>query len=157
MDNYQIEKILRSDSYTRKRFLGVFPSDKIPKKIKKTPTCFIVNVDSSKKPGSHWVAFYVHSPNLLEFFDSYGNPPSMYPGPIEKYAAYFDNVESNPLRLQSLTTKVCGQYCIYYLYSKCRGKNLKKILSVFGNSLMSNDKKVHRFVTKHFRVRTPFM
>lgn len=37
------------------KFKGVFPSDKIPKLNDLSPYC-ILNLDTSKEPGSHWIA-----------------------------------------------------------------------------------------------------
>lgn len=37
------------------KFKGVFPSDKIPQLNELAPYC-ILNLDSSKEPGSHWIA-----------------------------------------------------------------------------------------------------
>jgi hypothetical protein len=103
------------------KFLGVFSFDHMPSLFTHhhTSCCCIVNIDPSTKPGSHWVAFFFHSPlNCLEFFDSYGNPPSVF-------HFTFTNLDSSPhkprlvynsLALQSFTTTVCGQYCILFCY-----------------------------------------
>ena len=63
-------------------FLGVFASDQIPKIVpKKDLQCFVVNLDPSWKPGSHWVAACVRKEkrkNILEIFDSYGIKPIVF-------------------------------------------------------------------------------
>ena len=58
MDTIQLTFILRKDKYTRGVFHGVYPSDKLPRTVSSFPALFIANVDTSEKPGSHWVAFY---------------------------------------------------------------------------------------------------
>ena len=78
MDTIQLTIILRKDRYTRGVFQGVYSSDKLPTNISSYPALFIANVDTSNKPGTHWVAFYFTKEREGEFFDSYGLPPSNY-------------------------------------------------------------------------------
>lgn len=156
MNTIQIHKILSRDKFTKRYFLGVYASNHLPHTIKNYPSCFVANVDSSAEPGSHWVAFYVSSPEKMEFFDSYGNKPTYYKGHISNFAARYVQVDYNPLVLQSHVTAVCGQYCIYYLYSKCREHSLKKILSVFVTRHLCNDRRVYNFVSKRFHVHGNF-
>ena len=113
-------------------FLGVFPFDQFPTASLCYPTtslhsvntpalCTIINTDPSTSPGQHWVAFF-KGPNAeqkqLEFFDSYGQTPLIYgftfPPDIK--------IISNTFPLQSLSTTVCGHYCILFLY--LRSSNL---------------------------------
>lgn len=53
-----------------KRFVGVFPSDKIPK-LKKNHM-IIANLDTSIEPGSHWVGIVKDKKNITWVYDSYG-------------------------------------------------------------------------------------
>lgn len=156
MNTTQIRKIMLEDPITQKSFMGVFPSDRIPSRIEKYPACFILNTDPSTHSGSHWLACFISTPNQLHFFDSYGNTPNFYEGPIADYATRFRSVFSNPMILQSQVSGVCGHYCVYFLHFKCRGLSLKKILSGFSMKKLCNDQRVYNFVTKRFRVRTHF-
>lgn len=155
MDTTQLQYVFSNDPRTRKYFLGVFPSNYLPMQIPKFPSCFVANVDSSEKPGSHWVAFYLPGPGEMEFFDSYGNSPDFYQGPIEEYT-YRHHVTYNPHVIQSHNTAVCGQHCVYYLYSRCRGRTLKECVSPFENNRICNDRRVYNFVAKRFLVYTNF-
>ncbi|GFV79935.1 uncharacterized protein TNCV_1217031 [Trichonephila clavipes] len=74
----------------------------------------------------YWIAFYLLSPNEGEFFDSYGNEPTYFTGPIANFALRYNRMNYNPMTLQSNKTAVCGQYCVYYLYSRCREDKLIK-------------------------------
>lgn len=156
MNTLQLRRVLSRDAYTRKYFLDVFPSDHLPSEIQRYPACFVANDDASTDPGSHWVAFYVSGPNEVEFFDSYGNEPSFYAKTLSDFASRFSILTYNPLTLQSNISAVCGQYCIYYLYSRCRGRSLGDILSSFVTNNVCNDFKVYDFVMKRFSVRTSF-
>lgn len=156
MNSVQIEKILNEEPVTRNYFLGVFPSDQLPRRIHRYPACFICNVDKSTEPGSHWVAFYLTLPEEVEFFDSYGNKPTFFEGTLSNYASHFSRVLFNPLVLQTNVTAVCGQYCVFYIYCRCRGKTLKQFLSHFVTENLSNDRRVYNFVAKRFGVRANF-
>ena len=71
--------------YFRGVFQGVYPSDKLPTGFSSFPALFIANVDTSEKPGSHWVAFYFTKDQKGKFFDSYGLPPSNYTGTFSSF------------------------------------------------------------------------
>ena len=104
MNNLQLEEILtRLLPRCQVNFLGVFALDTIPDlNSLSTPFCFVSNTHPSSKPGEHWVAFF-NSTNSLEFFDSYGLPPSIYGFTLHP------NSQSHQT-LQSLESNVCGQY-----------------------------------------------
>lgn len=156
MDTQQITRILSGNEKTKHIFIGVFAKDQLPTSIKNFPACFVVNTDASTEEGSHWLAFYMKTSTDLCFFDSFGYPPEYFKGEIAAYVKSFRLIEFNPMRLQSPVSSVCGQYCIYYLYSKCSGRSLKDLLLSFIPNQLCNDLKVHQFVTKHFRTVVPF-
>ena len=76
MNSTQLANIMKKDNYTRAVFQRVYPSDKLPAWVSSFPALFVANVDTSDKPGSHWVAFHFTEDQKGEFFDSYGLPPS---------------------------------------------------------------------------------
>ena len=156
MNSLQIKNILSLDDVTKHYFINVFPSDELPARITHYPACFVCNVDKSTEPGSHWLAFYLINDEKLEFFDSYGNEPSFFKGPISNYVSRFSQVTFNPVMLQSNVSAVCGQYCIYYLYCRCRDKTLENIVSQFVTKNVCNDRSVYNFVAKKFHVYTNF-
>ena len=114
MDTIQLTLILRKDKFTRGVFQGVYPSDKLPASVSQYPALYIANVDTSDKPGSHWVAFYFTKEQEGEFFDSYGAPPSKYSGTFTTFLNNNSNQWTfNTVTLQSIYSKVCGHYCLY--------------------------------------------
>ena len=153
MNTSQISSALRSDPVTSKKFLGVFPANRLPKVIKSYPNGFIANTDISGKPGSHWVAFYFPSERKAEFFDSYGQSPETYHKFFRDYLKHYD-WDFNARKLQSIWTDVCGQYCIFYLSQRVRGHSMSRIVSMFDGNTVENDKKVSNFVNKHFQIET---
>lgn len=84
--------------------------DALPNKPNKNE-CAVVNLDSSDKPGTHWVA-YAKTNNKCEYFDSYGD---LRP-PLE-LVRYLRNVNIcyNFNQYQSYDTSNCGHLCIKFL------------------------------------------
>ena len=134
-------------------FKRVYPSDQLPTSVSSYPALFIANVDTSEKPGSHWVAFYFTKDKEAEFFDSYGLPPSNYTG---TFTSFLNNNSSswkfNTLTLQSMTSKVCGHYGLYFALFRCRNISMSSIVYRFSNNKQRNDFLVKHFIEKHFPV-----
>lgn len=123
----QISKALLSDPHVGPEFLGVFPSDKLPKHIS-YPCSLVVNTDPSFEKGEHWVCYYFDSNGNAEYFDSYGFPPSN----CELFKFLVDNgntFKCNNIQLQGLKSKVCGHYCIAYLASRSRGVSMDQFVN----------------------------
>ena len=120
------------------KFLGVFSADQFPE-LRNFPCCYVINTDPAHLPGKHWVAYYHSSPNSHEFFDSYGQHPSSY------LLSSYSNLTYNQKLLQSFTSNVCGQFCIYYLYRRCHFTSLSRIVS-FLSKLSDPDRFVCTFV-----------
>ena len=151
MNTTQLTIILKKDKYTRAVFQGVYPSDELPATVASFPALFIANVDTSEKPGSHWVAFYFTKDQKGEIFDSYGLPPSNYTG---TFSAFLNNNSNdwsfNSVPLQSINSKVCGYYCLYYGLFRCRNIGMSTIVHRFSKNIQRNDFLVKRFIEKHF-------
>ena len=73
--------------------------------------CGIVNLDSLKGPGTHWVA-YCKKGKLIEYFDSFGN---LQP-PIEIIHYLGLNIKYNYTKYQDFNTFNCGHLCLKFLY-----------------------------------------
>ena len=65
LDITKIGKILLGSKY-----LGTFPQDK----AKFKPGYFIINVDKSGFPGSHWCSLFVDSKKNMYMYDSFARP-----------------------------------------------------------------------------------
>ena len=72
MNNHQIEALLRGHQRTRRVFKGVFAANTVPVSRVDEAACYVVNLDESDKPGSHWIGIYVCPGKLSKYFDSYG-------------------------------------------------------------------------------------
>lgn len=91
-------------------FRGVFMRDELPKHPKDVE-CAIINLDSSKNEGTHWVA-YVKYFDYCEYFDSFGNlkPPLE----INKYLKTND-ITYNYCNYQNFNAVNCGHLCLKFL------------------------------------------
>lgn len=156
MDSIQITRALKRDPMTRRAFIGVFACDKLPKTISKYPACLVVNTDFYGNEGKHWLAMYIPDPGTLEFFDSFGRSPTFFKGHIVRFVSKFPYVIHNDVPLQSLFSTVCGQFCIFYLYCKCRGRTMKSIVNNFHWNSRTNDVRVYNFVKHKFGIHVSF-
>lgn len=130
-------------------YLGVCSRSQVRTKVAKhaAPMCLVSNTDSPTGSGKHWIAYWVEPNGKIEFFDSYGDPPTYYAfgTPCNIY---------NDHSLQSLNSKVCGEYCIFYLLSRARGNSMWSIANSFSNDSGWNDDQVVKFV-KRLKSTTP--
>ena len=113
----QIETVLKLEPATRKIFRGVYPIDRLPRR---TPGAYVISLDKHDEPGSHWVAV-VDDGKRVEYFDSYGLPPS-----ITTFLGYKAVYSTVPL--QPLYSNACGFYCIYYIIQRSLGNSMSEIL-----------------------------
>ena len=60
----------------------------------------------------------------------------------------------NKKHLQSLGSKVCGQYCVMFLHYMVRGYSLEKFFKMSSHDLERNDRIVEKFYNRIRGVRT---
>ena len=130
MKTKDISNILHNHPYTRKHYLGTYPSDMCPKKPKPS-TCFISNTDPHTEPGQHWIAIYVDYKGKVFYFDPYGIPP------LSIYHQRFMNKSSdghgtyNSAQVQNFYAKTCGGHCINFLIETCRTQDPYHTIQTF--------------------------
>ena len=143
MNNYEIEYALREYG------VKVTCADELPALVKRRPRWYVVNTDRCGNPGWHWTVFYFPRRGPIEFFNSLGNPPEHY------HRRFKDVLMANgprylylKNRLQPLDSDACGQYCIYYVQQRSRGRTMKDICRDFRiNRYVQNDAFVSYYVT----------
>ena len=150
MNTYQLQCSIDCDVEMRRKIIGVFAADEIPRRFQSLPYGFIVNTDPQQLPGKHWIACYVNSNKILETFDSYGLSPGTLSPFIDHFMDTFERTLVSTKRLQSSDTNVCGQYCLFYLMCRCRGYSMKDITDLFSDNLKLNDQYVYNFVEERF-------
>lgn len=105
-----------------KYFRDVFMRDTLPRSLPFKKECGIINIDSSKSIGSHWVAYFKDNYNVF-YFDSFGDLQ-----PFQEFINYIIrnkrgndndkyNIYYNYTRHQKFDTVICGQLCLIFLAS----------------------------------------
>ena len=153
MDTSELLSCAESDPIVKELFGGVFPRDKLPSKVKTFPRAYIANTDNSREPGKHWVVFFFENEHYAEFFDSYGNAPEYLAPEFERFlkknvANYVHNTE----RLQGDYSTVCGQFCLFFLYQRCRGRDIFDIVRLLGDDAEINDMMVNEFINLKYDI-----
>ena len=145
MDSSQIDRVLSGNRLTSKSYMGCFPSDKIPA-CRHFPCSMVVNFDDSTKDGSHWVALYAPNKFQVYYFDSYGTEG--VPNLRETLSKRFLWVTRQNLTHQNISSTVCGQYAIFFIYMCSKGmpyNNIDRTLRRQSNP----DKYVADYVNKY--------
>ena len=105
--------------------------------------CFIINLDNTEGPGTHWVAIKI-SKDHMNYFDSFGmQPPQELVNlcyPFTKLYKY----ESN--QFQDLSSVFCGYYCLYFL-KEFNGNNYFNVVKKFN---CNKYKKNERYIINYF-------
>ena len=94
-------------------FRGVISRDQIYSLIDRQGY-YIVNLNDSTQPGSHWVVINVRAPpNPIEYFDSFGlNAPNEVVELSERMGV---NYLYNSTQYQDLNSVLCGYWCLYFV------------------------------------------
>ena len=89
---------------------------------------------------------FFHEDGHGEFFDSFGLAPKRI---FERYMnKYFISWTFNKKQMQSLVSRFCGHYCIWYCMMKFRKFTLNELVRVMSRDTGLNDFLVHRFACK---------
>ena len=155
MDSVQILRV-EGDDMTRFYEVGVFPSDRLPS-VNKYPSALIANVDGEFEMGSHWLGMYFTRDGKAEFFDSYGLSPETYGQRFQTFLCNSSQYIYNTVCLQSSTTTVCGQHCLFYRPHRCRDISMQAIVSVFTDDYLVNDVMVQDFIEQNYNVDVPVL
>lgn len=139
-------QIIHAIAHLKANSIGVYAADHVPRHLS-LPAAVVSNIDTSDKPGSHWIAMYIDKNGYGIYFDSYGVPP------LSKH--HLDRLRRNCVRyrwnrkqLQSFDSRVCGEYCIMFLYAICNGLSLQKFNRLFSLDTKKNDDLASKFYKK---------
>jgi len=115
----------------------------------KFPCIIVKNTEKSRERGKHWICFYVLSEDTYQYFDSYGNELALYKD-VKPPAGSL--VKENCQVLQSSYTYLCGEYCLWFAFSRAVGITFEKFLSKFSSDVNHNDCLVRRFASSIPRI-----
>jgi len=127
--NTELENYMSKHPPTKKfgRFLGVFPSDKLPP-VKK-PCCLIANYDEFGMGGSHWIAMAFPTNEAPQYFDSYGRDAEFWENLLgldvdfktylrensKNHSYIYNKVDFQNIKSNQRQNDTCGEYCCYFL------------------------------------------
>ncbi len=94
------------------KFKGVFPSDKIPRLNDLSPYC-ILNLDSSKQGGSHWVALAKKDGGAV-LYDSFGRDNKKII-PSLQFSGNGRIIDTDKDAEQKILETNCGARCLAFL------------------------------------------
>ena len=104
-----------------RNFKGCFMRDEM-KYLCGNDECFVMNIDDSSSPGTHWVAVNIvkekeSSVSRTYYFDSFGLEPTEEIKRYCKEPRYYNSFE-----FQKPNEVICGHLCLYFLYRmrKCK-------------------------------------
>ena len=148
MNNREITRIVKTNEMLKKIFVGVYPADCLPSRPRNNKPCaYIANTHKKNQPGEHWVCFYATSYQPIEYFDSYGFPPT---------DDFLNILGEEYLRstkfVQHPLSSMCGQYCIFYIYMRAMGYTMIDIIQMFDDDTFLNDVVVNKFIEEKFQV-----
>ena len=109
------------------------------------PSANVINSHPSSKPGEHWIAEYFDKHGKGEYFDSYCLHSS-----VNDFTAFMERNSKywvyNSKTVQSLFSRTCDHYCVYFILYRCRGCSMRDIVSHFSSDVTENDCKIDLFI-----------
>lgn len=147
MDTREITYILKSHPKCRDTVLGAVPSDGIPD-LDLFPYAVVINTEPHNDRGRHWVAVYVESKDVVEFFDSYGDLPNSN---IASFLLRFPQIRRHNIIFQSIDSKVCAHYCIFFLIKRSAGLSFSQIVQKLQGQRPRTDAYVAEYVLRFLR------
>lgn len=146
--------------YSDTLYFNVLPCDKLPAKIRKANRVFfcIINNQTHKEPGEHWLAIYIESNPQTKFrtafyYDAYAEPVTFQHKKIKNFLiTNADRVIFNKKRIQSDFSMNCGKFCVMFLHHKLNGGSLTSFNKQFtSKNLHMNDKRVEKMYKSAFK------
>lgn len=144
MDEKQIRYVASRDRILKNAFRGVFAANELP--TLRRGECAIVNILNRGEGVGHWCAIFKRPDGRIELFDSLCLPESR---------KKFKHDIRNRLAVQSLNSKKCGLFSLFFLRARIRavpfGGLIRLLLkkgapqkdSFLSNSLATNNVPIH--------------
>lgn len=106
----------------------------------------IVNTQPRWQPGLHWVVF-AWDENHLYYMDTSGIVPIWHHS-FDKFIAkhvVYKNCIINTRIIQEPNTKLCGQFCAFFVSLFDCGYTLSDFIGCFSNNLEANNRKIEKW------------
>lgn len=148
--NGELEKLCKK--FLDNKFLGVFPSDVIPKS-RKSLWSVIFNLSAHDEEGSHFIAITKRKRKIF-YFDSFGKNCTNI-NLLEFLKSFGLDIEYNSIKIQDDRSSLCGYYCFYFLYEySVKNKSYENFITKFiqkPNELLKNDIKLLKFILEKIK------
>ena len=142
MENIVIDRVFRKNCAI---YRGIYACDQLPNNVMR-PSVIVVNTEPVSQPGRHWLCMYFDEDGHGEIFDSFGMPPKRV---FKRYMDIHCNAWIfNKKQMQSLVSRFCGHYCIWYCIMKFRKATLNDLVRLMSKDTGLNDFLVHRFARR---------
>lgn len=146
MEESRIRSFLMRDRYARNELGGVLARNELPDSIGLKPRTYVVNTETRKQGGLHWLTLHFPKNGPPEFFDSLGEDARHYSLDLERFLLKDGRSYSkNKSRIQNYGSDLCGVYCCYFAYYRSRGVVMNNILNSFSCNLKKNDQEMMVF------------
>lgn len=113
----------------------------------KRPCFFIVNTLEVNNIGTHWVALYLPEKGAFVFFYPLGHPPEHYHVYFKSFLLGF-GYNWNMVAYQTPYSVLCGEYCLYFGYYRCRNMSLHRVLETIR---FGGDDQIYNFYSHTFQ------
>ncbi|GAM21186.1 hypothetical protein SAMD00019534_043610 [Acytostelium subglobosum LB1] len=122
--DHEIDKMM--EPWKEDGYVGTVPADRVDKLPIKDKMSFIMNLNKSNQPGSHWVACNIDADcdKSVEYYDSFGDDPS--DDFMKRVKVLIDRIDPdtylkmkiNKIVDQAANSDTCGWFCIKYLINR---------------------------------------
>ena len=127
MNTSDIDGILRADPHATAIYKGTHSMDGMIEELtsSEADAFYVFNTQPREKSGEHWMALGIRDGRAY-YFDSFGRHPGAYPHLALRLRHLFAEIFWNRQPFQSITTTVCGDYCLLYGLLFARGFSLQQ-------------------------------
>ena len=108
---------------------------------------FISNTQEHNAPGDHWVGWFIRD-GKVTFMDTFGRAPDdeTFPNYFTDFIEKFDNVEFSRVQIQSMSSRLCGYFCVQFVYIMSLGLDIDSFINEYTTDTLVNDILVYDFV-----------
>lgn len=150
MNTSELLNVLMSHPVTKRHLGGIVASDQLPERNSSTDNdkYYIINLDPSTEPGSHWVACFLFKDKDDLYFDSYGFPPFV-PHIIRFLSS--SNFSFNTTPVQDPLSTSCGQWCLLFVWWTLCGWGMDSFIKHYDRKFgLHNEARLEMFLKTVF-------
>ena len=132
MNTKEIDSVLRRNPVTKASFVGVFARNRLPARINRLPSHYVVNTHTASGSGEHWLAIYFDSNGKASYFDSYGEKPR-HPDIIRFLRTNAKGYQYNREKIQGNLSFTCGHHVVAFLFLRSSGVSHSTAINKLGS------------------------